>query len=197
MHYLPYPSLSIFSLRLNYPTIFIHFFNQIKGRQNGSSSKCKNWKGDMFSRAISNKTVMTRTLDEETWTNKRRKECSPPTEPKCNVHWVSNWAVYFSILQKALGLEFARFWIVPFVVRHRPREWSLRNKLRSIFSGGIQRKRSPLVGDHNRVGRDMIAIVKIIAGRLMRDALMKQGWTTCSYVRNKQSLPNGFVGFHL
>ena len=65
MHYLPYPSPSIFPLRLNYPTILIHIFNQVKSQQNGSSSEHESWKGDMFSRAISNKTVMTRTLDEE------------------------------------------------------------------------------------------------------------------------------------
>ena len=32
---------------------------------------------------------------------------------------------------------------------------------------------SPLVRDHNRIGRDMIVVVKIIAGRLVREALKR------------------------
>ena len=34
---------------------------------------------------------------------------------------------------------------------------------------------SPLVGDHNRFSRNMIVNVEIIAGRMMCDALTKQG----------------------
>ena len=34
---------------------------------------------------------------------------------------------------------------------------------------------SPLIGGNKRVGGDMIAVVEIITGRLMRDALTKQG----------------------
>jgi hypothetical protein len=32
---------------------------------------------------------------------------------------------------------------------------------------------SPLVGDHNRIGGDMIIVVEIIAGQQMREALKK------------------------
>ena len=41
-----------------------------------------------------------------------------------------------------------------------------------IFSNKIP---LPLVGDDNRVGGDMIVVVEIIIGRLMREALTRQG----------------------
>ena len=65
----------------------------------------------------------------------------------------------------------------------------------SIFSG--ERRPSPLVGDHDRVGRDMIVVVEIVAGRLMREALPRQ---TCQFVivlETNNGLPRGVTGFHL
>ena len=52
-------------------------------------------------------------------------------------------------------------------------EWSLRNKESSELNS--EKWLSPLVGDHNRVCRDMIVVVEVITGRLMRDALKRQG----------------------
>ena len=40
------------------------------------------------------------------------------------------------------------------------------NNERSIFSGGGGIRRLPLVGEQKRVGRDLIVVVEIIAGRL-------------------------------
>ena len=54
-----------------------------------------------------------------------------------------------------------------------------------------------MVGDHSRVGRDMIAVVEIIACRLMRDALTRQG---CQFVTTnvwKKQGPSGPTGSHL
>ena len=114
---------------------------------------------DMLSWANSIGAVMI--LVDETWTNDKNKYCSPPTESKCNVHRVSNRTVEFSILQKTLGLEFMRFWIVPFVVQHCPMEQSLRNEESTRLN--IGRWLSPLVGDHKRIGGDIIVVVDIIA----------------------------------
>ena len=57
---------------------------------------------------------------------------------------------------------------------------------------------SPLVGDYNRVGRDMIIVVEIIAGRLMRDALTRKNVNLLSSMlgRNKDLL-SGATGSHL
>jgi hypothetical protein len=56
----------------------------------------------------------------------------------------------------------------------------------------------PLVGDHNRVGGDMIVVVDIIISRQMRDALTRQGCqlATINVGRNK-GLPSGPIGCHL
>jgi hypothetical protein len=46
--------------------------------------------------------------------------------------------------------------------------YNLRNREGSIFKGG--KWLLPLVGDHDRVGGDMIVIVEIVTGRPMYDA---------------------------
>ena len=43
-----------------------------------------------------------------------------------------------------------------------------------------------MVGDHDRVGRDMIVVVEIIGGRLMREAFTRERSQTSRYVRNEQ-----------
>ena len=75
---------------------------------------------DMFSGANSTRTAMI--IDNETQTDGKNKQCSPPTEPKRNILRVSNRMVKLSLLQKMLRPEFVRFWIDPFVIQHRPME---------------------------------------------------------------------------
>ena len=126
------------------------------------------------------------------WDMERKYKCSPPAEPKCNVHWVSNWTVELSILQKTLGFEFMRFWIYPFVVWHRPMEQSLRKKKYLVVRWPL-----PLVGDHDRVGRNMIVVVEIIAGWLMRNALTRQECQLATMLEMNKGIPRGVTGFHL
>ena len=71
----------------------------------------------------------------------------------------------------------------------------LRNKESSIFING--RRPSPLIRDHNRVGGDIIVIVEIIAGGLMRAALRRQGCRLVAMLETNKSLPSGNTGFHL
>ena len=59
------------------------------------------------------------------------------------------------------------------------------------------RKPSPLVGDHNRVGGDVIAMVEIIVGRLMWAALTRQGCQLATMLKTKCDPPSGNVGFQL
>ena len=55
-----------------------------------------------------------------------------------------------------------------------------------------------MVGDQNRVGRDMIAIVEIVAGRLMRYALTREGHRLVTLLVGKiEGLPSGATGCHL
>ena len=100
---------TIFPLGLNFSTIPIHFFYQVKSWQNWRNSDYEQWMSDMSSGADPTRTVMT--LDDETL--ERIKWCSPPTERKPNVERIFNRIVEFSILQKAFGLKYALFWIVP------------------------------------------------------------------------------------
>ena len=95
------------------------------------------------------------------------KQCPPPTKSKWDVHRVSNGTVKLPIPQKTLGSELARFWVVPFVIQHCPMVYHLRNREGSTFKGG--KWLLPLVGDHNRVGGDMIVTVEIVTGRPMYD----------------------------
>ena len=64
-----------------------------------------------------------------------------------------------------------RFWIDPFIVQHRPMEKRLRNE--EILKLNYERWTSPMVRDHNRIGGNVIVVVEIIAGRLVRDALRR------------------------
>ena len=119
---LPYRCrFTIFPLGFNFPTILIHFFYQVKSWQNRCSSECENWMSEMFPGANSIEALMILN-DDKTWTMDKDKKNSPPTKSKCNLHWVPNWTVEFSVLQKALRLEFVRIWIHPFVVQHCPME---------------------------------------------------------------------------
>ena len=56
---------------------------------------------------------------------------------------------------------------------------------------------SPLVGDHNRVGGDMIVVVEIIAGQLMREALTRKGCQLVTMLETNKGLPSGDVGCQL
>ena len=57
----------------------------------------------------------------------------------------------------------------------------------------------PLVGDDNRVGGDMIVVVEIIIGRLMREPLTRKGCQLVTInVRKEQcDLPSGNTAAHL
>ena len=56
---------------------------------------------------------------------------------------------------------------------------------------------SPLVGDHNRVGGDMIVDVEIIAGRTMRDALTRRDCQLVTVLETNNDLPSGANGSQL
>ena len=62
--------LRIFLLGLNFSTILIHFFNQVKSWQNGRNSDCEQWMSDTSFRANSTRMVMT--LDDESQLGKQR-----------------------------------------------------------------------------------------------------------------------------
>jgi hypothetical protein len=65
----------------------------------------------------------------------------------------------------------------------------------SIFSRKLL---SPLVRNHKRVGGDMIVVVEIIAGRLMRDALRDKDVNLLpSMLGRNKDLPSGNAGCHL
>ena len=55
---------------------------------------------------------------------------------------------------------------------------------------------SPLVRDHNRIGRDMIVGVEIITSRLVREALTRYECQLVTIMLEKD-LPSGNTGFHL
>ena len=76
-------------------------------------------------------------------------------------------------------------------------EWSLKNKESSKLKSG--RWLSPLVGDQKRVGRDMIVVIEIIAGRLMRHALTRQGCQRqiVTVLETNKGLPSGATGCQL
>ena len=55
-----------------------------------------------------------------------------------------------------------------------------------------------MVGNHQRVGGDMIVVVKIIDDRLMRDALTRQRCQLDTIiVKKEQVLPSGATSCHL
>jgi hypothetical protein len=49
----------------------------------------------------------------------------------------------------------------------------MEKSLRNEEKFKIEQRLSPLVGDHKRVNGDMIIVVEIIAGRLMRETLKR------------------------
>ena len=75
-------------------------------------------------------------------------------------------------------------------------EKSLRNEESSKLN---MRWLSPLVGDHNRVGGNMIVMVDIIAGQPTRAPLTKQGCQLVTLIEMpvNKDLPSGNTGFHL
>ena len=65
------------------------------------------------------------------------------------------------------------------------------------LGGNILQQINVLVRDHNRVNRDMIVVVEVIAGRQMRDALTKQGCQLVTMLKTNKGLPNGATASHL
>ena len=93
----------------------------------------------------------------------------------------------------------ARAWIRAVLdnpVRRSTLPYEVEFEKRGKFSGG--RWPLPLVSDYNRVGGDMIVIVEIIVGRLMREALTRQGCQLVTMMlETNKGLPSGVTGCHL
>ena len=120
--------------------------------------------------------ILQRTLttleDENIWTNGKRNAMLTSYQTQIQCPW--GLELNHRVLHSSKSVQAWICEVLDNPVRRSTSPYEVEFEYKStIFADKIWP--SPLVGDYNRVGGDIIVVVEIIIGRLMRNALTRQG----------------------